>query len=74
MDGVNNWVTTQNVLAQEEPAAPAKTETPATPATPAPAGNATATNLNPFDGTEHKNGTRYFPDGKEVKGVNLNLG
>ena len=64
VDGANNWV-----LAQEEPA---KTVAPATPAAPAAPGN--NTNLNPFDGTEHKNGTRYFPDGKVVGGVNLNLG
>lgn len=59
-DGANNW------LAQEEPAAPATPATPAAPAAPkAPAGgNATNANVNIFDGTEHKNGTRFFPDGK----------
>ena len=78
VDGVNTWV-----LAQEEPATPAAPATPATPAAPAnpaaltKAGAADANagkNLNPYDGTEHKNGTRYFPDGKAVGGVNLNLG
>ena len=72
VDGVNTWV-----LAQEEPATPAAPATPATPAAPAKAGAAdpnAGKNLNPYDGTEHKNGTRYFPDGKVVGGVNLNLG
>jgi len=67
--GVNSW------LAQEEPVAPATPAAPVAPAAPgAPAGGAAASkNLNVFDGTEHKNGTRFFPDGEKVAGVNLNL-
>ena len=58
------------------PDAPLKDAAPADAATPAKAGaaDAGAKNLNPFDGTEHKNGTRFFPDGNAVAGVNLNLG
>jgi hypothetical protein len=64
VDGVNGWLA-QERLAQEEPAKVAE---------PAKGGAASPDkDLNPFDGTKHADGKRYFPDGKEVSGANLHL-
>lgn len=40
---------------------------------PAEEAKGPTTPINEFDGTVHADGKRYFPDGKEVKGVNLRL-
>jgi pyruvate/2-oxoglutarate dehydrogenase complex dihydrolipoamide acyltransferase (E2) component len=87
VDGVNLYsqaepaagATPKPPAAPATPAAPAPAAAPATPAAPVEAsvaagapGNSTK-DINEFDGTIHKDGKRFFPDGKEVAGVNLNL-
>lgn len=65
--GVNNW------LAQADPVP----ITPATPGSETPACKTPTANTSPIsdiDGSVYKDGKRYFPDGCEIKGVNIKLG